>query len=403
MFVVAPILLLCSFVTYYHCFCFWQMDFPFVAEAYGCVSMRDGFLIVLEFCEYGDLRQFLQNVKFADSMIEAARYGAPTMLQMAIQAMCGISYLHRQHMLHRDIAARNLLVTRDKQGTLTVKLADFGMTRAVEDSGSSSYYKINTTLDGTNLKIPVQHSPPEYFKKQESQEALGGDASFKATRCGDMWAAGVLLWEIATNGRTPYTSKGSISFKEKGLELTELPSSAFIQKYIEQGVRLCLPEISICPPAMRRLMQACWNQDSTARPTADEAIGILASDSLFAVKREWGATTELLDYLEEGCHPPVALLPGVREECSFFSDYGMVGHLLDEGANLQKAINEYDRDQDYKFDDIFPGGVTGEACGNFVEVLAELASFAAAIEEGTPLAGQIQEARERRARQKEGE
>eukprot|EP00947_MAST-08B_sp_MAST-8B-sp1_P005536 g5536.t1 len=358
--------------------------------------MPGGFMIIMEFCELGDLESYLQKVQ----LHKKPQFAAPTMLQVATQAMCGISYLHRHQMLHRDIAARNLLVTRDERGTLTVKLADFGMTRAVEQQGNrSAYYKIDTTMDGGRLMIPVQHSPPEYFEKQQStRKSVSGEASYKATTSGDMWAAGVLMWEIVTLGQKPYIGKGSISFMEGGLELTELPSMAFIQKYLAQGVRLHLPDDSICPPAMRIIMQACWKDNPVSRPTADEAIAALSADPLFAVNAGWTANEDLVDYLELQCKPPIALLPGAKAEDSFFVEVGSgMYEVLKPAEELQASINEFQRDEDYDFDEIFPGGPTGEACANFVTVMAELSSFANAIEEGSeaPLAVEIQAAKAR--------
>ena len=62
-----------------------------------------------------------------------------------------MKYLEANHVVHRDLALRNILVTQDGNNKYTVKIGDFGMSRAVE----KGYYK---TQDKT---VPVRWSAPE--------------------------------------------------------------------------------------------------------------------------------------------------------------------------------------------------------------------------------------------------
>ena len=52
------------------------------------------------------------------------------LLDMAMDVGKGCKYLEDQHFIHRDIAARNCLLTR-KDSQRVVKIADFGMARDV--------------------------------------------------------------------------------------------------------------------------------------------------------------------------------------------------------------------------------------------------------------------------------
>ncbi len=58
-------------------------------------------------------------------------------------------YLEEQHCIHRDLAARNCLVGDD----LTVKIADFGMSRESEDS--------EYTVQSGTRAIPIKWTAPE--------------------------------------------------------------------------------------------------------------------------------------------------------------------------------------------------------------------------------------------------
>jgi len=80
--------------------------------------------ILTEFCSHGSVDAFLKNhCKAANDV--------PQLMTMALDAAKGIAHLHEQHIVHRDIAARNLLV--DDQGH--IKVADFGLSRSLAADG----------------------------------------------------------------------------------------------------------------------------------------------------------------------------------------------------------------------------------------------------------------------------
>lgn len=64
-----------------------------------------------------------------------------------------------------------------------------------------------------------------------------------------MWAFGVLLWEIATYGMSPYP----------GIDLTD------VYHRLESGYRMDIPQG--CPAEVYELMRKCWQWSASDRPT----------------------------------------------------------------------------------------------------------------------------------------
>ena len=122
------------------------------------------------------------------------------------------------------MAARNCLVSENH----VVKVADFGLARLIRDDTYTAH---------PGAKFPIKWTAPE------------GLAYNRFTTKSDVWAFGILLWEIATYGMSPYP----------GVELTE------VYQLLESGYRMeCPPG---CPSRIYDLMKQCWNWEPNERPT----------------------------------------------------------------------------------------------------------------------------------------
>ncbi len=73
-------------------------------------------------------------------------------VQVAIDVAQGCRYLEQQHFIHRDIAARNCLVS-SKGADRVVKIGDFGLAK---DLYTSDYYQVEG-----QRKLPVRWMAPE--------------------------------------------------------------------------------------------------------------------------------------------------------------------------------------------------------------------------------------------------
>ena len=202
--------------------------------------------MVFEHMAHGDLHEFLishspKSDSSIDSDVDMRVLTQSEMAHIAIQIAAGLErhddvyvdmnmsiegmeYLSSHHYVHRDLAARNTLVGE----SLTVKISDFGLSR---DIYSADYYRVQS-----KSLLPVRWMPPESI--------LYG----KFTTESDVWAFGVVLWEIYSFGLQPY-------YGYSNSEVIEMIRS-----------RQLLPCPEDCPSRMYAFMVECWHEIPTRRP-----------------------------------------------------------------------------------------------------------------------------------------
>jgi cyclin-dependent kinase 9 len=129
---------------------------------------KSTFYLVFDFCEH-DLAGLLSNftVKFSPGEIK----------KVMQQLLNGLYYIHNNKIIHRDMKAANVLIT--KQGIL--KLADFGLARAISinKNGQPNRY--------TNRVVTLWYRPPEL---------LLGERNYGPAV--DLWGAGCIMAEMWT-------------------------------------------------------------------------------------------------------------------------------------------------------------------------------------------------------------
>ncbi|XP_035115670.1 leukocyte tyrosine kinase receptor isoform X9 [Callithrix jacchus] len=183
-------------------------------------------LILLELMSGGDMKSFLRQSR--------PHLGQPSplvmrdLLQLAQDIAQGCHYLEENHFIHRDIAARNCLLSCSGPSRVA-KIGDFGMAR---DIYRASYYR-----RGDRALLPVKWMPPEAF--------LEGVFTSKT----DSWSFGVLLWEIFSLGYMPYPGR----------------TNQEVLDFIVAGGRMDPPRG--CPGPVYRIMTQCWQHLPELRPS----------------------------------------------------------------------------------------------------------------------------------------
>ena len=116
-----------------------QFDHQHIIKLVGICSSSP-IWIVMELAKHGELRAYLQNNKH--------KLDLTTLVLYSYQLSTALSYLESKNFVHRDIAARNVLVSSQD----CVKLADFGLSRWIDHD---TYYK------ASKGKLPIKWMAPE--------------------------------------------------------------------------------------------------------------------------------------------------------------------------------------------------------------------------------------------------
>ncbi|XP_053325833.1 tyrosine-protein kinase ABL2 isoform X2 [Spea bombifrons] len=197
-----------------------EIKHPNLVQLLGVCTLEPPFYIVTEYMHFGNLLDYLRECNREEVT-------AVVLLYMATQISSAMEYLERKNFIHRDLAARNCLVGENH----VVKVADFGLSRLMTGDTYTAH---------AGAKFPIKWTAPESLAYNTF--------SIKS----DVWAFGVLLWEIATYGMSPYP----------GIDLSQ------VYDLLEKGYRMEQPEG--CPPKVYELMRACWQWNPAERPSFSE-------------------------------------------------------------------------------------------------------------------------------------
>ncbi|GMR51884.1 hypothetical protein PMAYCL1PPCAC_22079, partial [Pristionchus mayeri] len=137
-------------------------------------------------------------------------------------------YISSRGFIHRDIAARNIMVDHDE----TCKIGDFGLTRSVG--------KEEDNYHSRGGKLPLKWMSPEAIEK------------YNFSFASDIWSFGVLLFEIVTLGGTPYAGWPAAEVMKFKILKFSFNFSCYL------GCN------------MYTLMINCWSASPSARPSFSE-------------------------------------------------------------------------------------------------------------------------------------
>ncbi|CAL2041525.1 unnamed protein product [Caenorhabditis brenneri] len=193
-----------------------KLQHPSLIRLYGIV--RQPAMMVFELCEGGSLLDRLRDDKKSILLVSRLH-------DYCIQIAKALQFLESKHCVHRDVAARNILLSKDEK---TVKICDFGLMRALNEN--EQMYTM-----APQKKVPFAWCPPEALRHR------------KFSHASDVWSYGVTIWEIFTFGEAPWVGCRAID----------------VLKNIDAGERLEKPKY--CSERIYEIMKDCWKSNPTER------------------------------------------------------------------------------------------------------------------------------------------
>jgi hypothetical protein len=125
--------------------------------------------------------EFVEGETLENLIERSGRLEVKLALEIATQAAAGLAAVHKQKLVHRDIKPSNIMVSFEEGSSVTAKIIDLGLAKAVNEPGFQSAVSIPGSFAGT----PAFASPEQFA-------GVGVDIR------SDLYSLGVTLWKMVT-------------------------------------------------------------------------------------------------------------------------------------------------------------------------------------------------------------
>lgn len=182
-------------------------------------------LIIMDYCKFGSLRDYTRRYKLDQNEI----------LDIMTQTFCGITYLHRKNITHRDLKPDNILSRSIRP--LAIAISDFGLSKP-------AIFRMNTFC-GT-----YYYTAPEILRLGEPDAEVGLKPTYDNKS--DIWSLGIIAVELIRNGLPMLKEQGDFDLSyARAMSQT---CSRFLEPFKSRQ--------------FARLVEEMLSWDPNARPTA---------------------------------------------------------------------------------------------------------------------------------------
>lgn len=196
-------------------------DYKFVLKTVDYFQIKDIYYVIVEYCDGGTLEDYIHHMKKSKKHIKEE-----LIWKIFIQISLGIAYLHRNHLIHRNIKPSNILLTKDFKAKI----------KGMKDSKKLIDKRFTNSIVGTPYYLA-----PEIWEERPYDRKV------------DIWALGILLYELC-----------ALTVPFKGVNTSEL-----IINIKEDKIE---PIPKIYSKELQGFISYILNNDELSRPTIDEII-----------------------------------------------------------------------------------------------------------------------------------
>lgn len=212
---------------------------PFFALLFGVMRVGSDVFLVSEWCEKRSLCDVMQR---KNEVVSWRRT-----LKWSLQTAEALVALHKLSFLHCALRSTNVLISSKDDVKLT-------------DSGNPHFFDISehpvlSSPRSVSSRHLAAHDPPERY--------FGDRASYG----GDTFSFGVFLWELSNRCVTGEFSRPYAEFPQltKSFQITLGAARKKLRPTIAPSM----------PTSVARLIERCWQHESSARPSSSEALTVL--------------------------------------------------------------------------------------------------------------------------------
>ena len=169
-----------------------------------------------------------------------------TAVDFAIQACEGLAEVHAAGIVHRNLKPANLFVTHKRNGSIRMKLLDFGISKFAS-AGPLAGHESPVTSTQALMGSPIYMAP----EQMRSTKHVDGRA--------DIWSLGVIVYELLSGGRSPF----------QGATLPEVCMRVMRENPAPlEGVR------SDLPPGLVAVVSRCLEKDPERRYPSAQSLAL---------------------------------------------------------------------------------------------------------------------------------
>ena len=193
----------------------------YIVRYYDSFEENNYLNIVMEYCDGGDLNQFIEKNKESNILLKE-----DLIWTIFLKITIGLATLHKSKILHRDLKALNIFLTKN----LDIKIGDFGVAKILTQTGFAK------TLIGT----------PYYLSPELCDEQPYNDKS-------DVWALGCILYELCTYNH-PFNAKCQASLILKILQSNPEPINKDYSENLQKLINLILDKNHKTRPSCNEIL-----------------------------------------------------------------------------------------------------------------------------------------------------